>query len=180
MFPGEAYDLWSIDKAFDLDNPAIPDPTYSLEHLHSAAPSGFPQAHLRLKVGCPVIVLQNLHLDEGICNGSRGIVTLVTTRVVQIMLLGGNMCLIPRVKLISSLSQLPFQLHQCQFPLALSFMITINKSQGQSFSTVRIDLQVPAFTHGQVYVAFSRGHSCKTVKCVLSDDTTPHTKNVVF
>lgn len=181
MFPGDAYDLWSVDEAFDPDNPGIPDDTYSPDVLHSATPSGFPQAHLCLKIGCPVIVLRNLHSDEGVCNGSRGIVTQVKTRCIEILLHGSTKpCLIPRIKLISAQDKLPFQLHRRQFPLALAFAMTINKSQGQSFSTVGIDLRVPAFAHGQVYVAFSRGRSCKTVKCILDDATTPRTKNVVY
>ena len=180
MFPGDAQDLWSIDEAFDPDSPGAPDDSYSPEVLRSTTPSGFPQAHLKLKVGCPVIVLRNLHSDEGVCNGSRGIVTRIETRVVQILLFGGSTCLIPRIKLISAQGQLPFELHRLQFPLALSFAITINKAQGQSFSAVGIDLRVPAFAHGQVYVAFSRGKSCKTTKCILNDDTSPCMKNVVY
>jgi len=34
--------------------------------------------------------------------------------------------------------------------------MTINKSQGQSFKTIGVDLQDQVFTHGQFYVAMSR------------------------
>ena len=43
-----------------------------------------------------------------------------------------------------------------------------------------IDLRVPAFAHGQIYVAFSRGKSYKSAKCILNEDTKPCTKNVVY
>lgn len=180
MFPGDVFDLWAIDEAFDPNSPGLADNSYSPEYLQAAAPSGFPPAHLRLKIGCPVIVLRNLHLEEGICNGTQGIVCRISTRVVDILLQDGKRSLIPRVKLISADGQLPFHLHRHQFPLALSFAITINKSQGQSFSTVGIDLRVPAFSHGQVYVAFLRGKSYRTIKCVLNNDTAPRTKNIIF
>ena len=179
-FPEQVYNLWSIDEAVDPNNPGNADTSYSPEVLHSACPSGFPQAHLKVKIGCPVIVLRNLHSDEGICNGTRGIVTQVTTRVVELLLLDGNTCLIPRIKLISTDRQLPFHLHCHQFPLALAFAITINKSQGQSFSTIGNDLRVSAFAHGQVYIAFSRGRLHRNVKCILNEDTAPWTKNIVL
>ena len=35
-------------------------------------------------------------------------------------------------------------------------MTTINKSQGQTLKTVGVWLRQPVFTHGQLYVAFSR------------------------
>jgi hypothetical protein len=179
-FPGDVHDLWAVDEAFDPDTEMTSDSTFPPEVLHSTTPSGFPQAHLKLKIGCPVIVLRNLHSEEGICNGSRGIVTRISTRVVEVLLHGGETCLLPRIKLISRDAQLPFHLHRCQFPLALSFAITINKSQGQSFTTVGTDLRVPAFAHGQVYVAFSRGRSYQNVKCVLNEASVPRTKNVVY
>ena len=42
------------------------------------------------------------------------------------------------------------------FPVKLCFAMTINKSQGQSFKTIGVDLQDQVFTHGQFYVAMSR------------------------
>ena len=179
-FPGQVHDLWAIDKAINPDTEMAMEESYPSEVLHSANPSGFPQAHLKLKIGCPIIVLRNVHSEEGICNGTRGIVMQISTQIIEILLHDGETYMLPRVKLISSDGQLPFHLHRHQFPIALSFAITINKSQGQSFSTVGIDLQVPAFGHGQLYIALSRARSHKTVKCILNDDTTPCTKNVVY
>ncbi len=44
--------------------------------------------------------------------------------------------------------------------------MTINKSQGQSLKYVGLDLRVPVFTHGQLYVALSRATSGGRVKLV--------------
>jgi hypothetical protein len=63
---------------------------------------------------------------------------------------------IPRIPLEMTESQLSFTLRRVQFPIRLCSAMTINKSQGQSLTQVGVDLRVPAFSHGQLYVALSR------------------------
>jgi ATP-dependent DNA helicase PIF1 len=43
-----------------------------------------------------------------------------------------------------------------QFPIKLSFAITINKAQDQTITNIWLYLPKPVFTHGQLYVALSR------------------------
>jgi ATP-dependent exoDNAse (exonuclease V) alpha subunit len=43
-----------------------------------------------------------------------------------------------------------------QYPLRLSWAVTIHKSQGKTFDRVIVDIGRGAFAHGQVYVALSR------------------------
>jgi ATP-dependent DNA helicase PIF1 len=50
----------------------------------------------------------------------------------------------------------PYQFKRLQFPIRLSFAMTINKAQGQSLKVAGVHLQTPCFSHGQLYVAFSR------------------------
>ena len=57
--------------------------------------------------------------------------------------------------------------------------MTINKSQGQSFEAVGVDLRSPVFTHGQFYVATSRVTS-KAGLCVLLPPNTTYTCNIVY
>ncbi len=43
-----------------------------------------------------------------------------------------------------------------QYPLMLSWAVTIHKSQGKTFNKVIVDMGAGAFAHGQTYVALSR------------------------
>ena len=54
---------------------------------------------------------------------------------------------------------LPFKFKLKQFPIRLSFAMTINKAQGQTIPNVGIYLPDSVFSHGQLYVALSRGVS---------------------
>uniref|UniRef100_A0A1I7XY17 UvrD_C_2 domain-containing protein n=1 Tax=Steinernema glaseri TaxID=37863 RepID=A0A1I7XY17_9BILA len=62
---------------------------------------------------------------------------------------------------------LPFKMARHQFPVRPGFAMTINKSQGQTFDHVGIDLEQEVFGHGQLYVAFSRATSATGVRIIM-------------
>jgi ATP-dependent exoDNAse (exonuclease V) alpha subunit len=74
---------------------------------------------------------------------------------------------------------LPFSFRRKQFPVRLSFAMTINKSQGQTFHKVGVHLEKPVFTHGQLYVAFSRVRAINNLKVKLNNGERV-TKNIAF
>ena len=104
-----------------------------------------PLANLKLKVGCPIIVIRNLFPKQGICNGTR----LVVTKLGKNFILGkiltgshkGEEVFIPRVILSSGDSDFDFTLLRRQFPVRLVFALSINKSQGQSLAFIGADLR---------------------------------------
>jgi ATP-dependent DNA helicase PIF1 len=51
----------------------------------------------------------------------------------------------------------------------LAIVITITKSQGQTFDRVGIFLPEPVFSHGQLYVAFSRATSKEGSEIIIID-----------
>ena len=125
------------------------------EFLHTIKVSGLPPHVLRVKLGCPVVLLRNLNTLEGLCNGTRLIVTRLHARVICAQyatgVRRGDTVFIPRIDVIpENMEEFGFKFKRRQFPLRLAFAMTINKAQGQSFERVGIDLTREVFTHGQL------------------------------
>jgi ATP-dependent DNA helicase PIF1 len=157
----------------------------AVEVLNSFHPASLPLSRLRLKIGAPIILLRNLAPREGLCNGTRLSVTRLGRRCIQGRILGGlfdgQERLIPRIKLNSSNDELPYVICRVQFPVRLCFAMTINKSQGQSFTTVAVDLRIPVFTHGQFYVAMSRATDVNRLAVLLpQDERSDRVRNIVY
>lgn len=163
---------------------------YQQEFLNSLFIPGFPPHSLSLKVGAPIIMLRNMDRTSGLCNGTRLIVENLGSNLIFAKIASGKnigqTVGIPRIPLTSDPEETksPFKLTRIQFPINLAFSITINKSQGQTIPNVGLFLQDPVFSHGQLYVALSRGRSSLSTKVVVAQDPNDHhsnkTPNIVY
>ncbi|XP_074293320.1 uncharacterized protein LOC141620311 [Silene latifolia] len=161
---------------------------YSTEFLNSIRCSGLPNHSLKLKVGAIVMLLRNIDQANGLCNGTRMEVNHLGNRVISANVISGShvgsKVYIPWNTLTpSDTTMFSVKFERRQFPLAVCFAMTINKSQGQSLSRVGLYLPRPVFTHGQLYVALSRITSKKGLKVLLLDEdeeVTNKTSNVVY
>jgi len=142
--------------------------TYPFEFLNILEISGMPSHKLSFKIGAPMMLLRNLNPSARLCNGTCLIVRRFMMRVVEVEIITGkgvdNVAFFPHIKFISNNNDIPFTFARKQFPLWLTYAMTINKSQGQTLSHVGLHLTSEVFLHGQLYVAFSQAKAPANVK----------------
>ncbi|XP_045822366.1 uncharacterized protein LOC123915273 [Trifolium pratense] len=95
----------------------------------------------------------------------------------------GDKVFIPGLSLTPSDKRISFKFKRRQFPMVVSFAMTINKSHDESLKHVGVYLRQSIFSHGQLYVAVSRVTSRKDFKILIIDEKgedTNKTGNVVY
>ncbi|XP_056685899.1 uncharacterized protein [Spinacia oleracea] len=122
MIPGDEHIYKSADRICPFTNTSTNDEVlYPTEFLNTLQFPGIPNHEIRLKVGCPIILTRNISQSEGLCNGTRLIVSRLDTRVIQAKVVTGTnvgeQVAIPRVEVSPTDSTLPFTLKRRQFPV---------------------------------------------------------------
>ena len=124
------------------------------------------------------MLLRNL-LPPKLCNGTRLVVKKLMINCIEATIITGSgtgeNVFIPRIPIIPS--DMPFQFKRLQFPVRLSFAMSINKSQGQSLKVAGLQLEEPCFSHGQLYVGASRVGSKNNLYIYTP---TRKTRNIVY
>jgi ATP-dependent DNA helicase PIF1 len=188
LMPGEEREYLSCDTVCKCDEDVGIDRRWiTTEFLNDIKCSGMPNHKLHLKVGVPVMLLRNVDVSSGLCNGTRLTIASLGKNIISANVVSGSHCgevvYITRMNLVPSDANVSITFQRRQFPLCLCFAMTINKSQGQTLSNVGLYLPRPVFTHGQLYVAVSRVKTRKGLKILVTDDhgqPSNRTMNVVY
>ncbi|KAL8534939.1 hypothetical protein ACS0TY_010826 [Phlomoides rotata] len=79
---------------------------HTLEFLNTLKCSGVPDHEITLKIGTPVMLLINIDHSNGLCNGTRLVITRLRDKIIEAMVLtgssAGELALIPRLSLTPS------------------------------------------------------------------------------
>ncbi|RCN28648.1 hypothetical protein ANCCAN_25608 [Ancylostoma caninum] len=185
--PGELVELVGVDTPVKEDDGVNGMPCDDEEFLHQFTPANMPKHKLTLKKGAVVMLLRNIDISAGLCNGTR-------LEVLSIMcdnrllycrnLMNNNTTFITRMPLDYEDECTGIAFRRFQFPVKLAFCMTINKSQGQTFEKVGVILRTLSFAHGSTYVALSRSRSKECIR-VTANWGTPMPKllkirNIVY
>jgi ATP-dependent DNA helicase PIF1 len=146
----------------------------SKEYVHTAKFSGkatkfdflrkncMASEHLKLKIGAQVMMLKNTYKNEGIINGSLGIIIGFSPKrnypIVEFS--NGKIITISPEKWAvekynDKLKEMVEEAAMTQIPLILAWAITVHKSQGMTLDKIECNL-ANSFAEGQIYVALSR------------------------
>ena len=123
--PGEQHIYLSVDQAI-CDNRGATKLS-PREFINSLTPSGMPEHRLCLKVGSIIVLLRNLDIQGGICNGTRLTIKLLYENIIvaETIFVNKKTILIPRIKLAPSDANLLFVFQRRQFPVRLAYSMTI-------------------------------------------------------
>lgn len=119
------------------------------------------ETNLTVCIGATVMLKRNLNVDAGLVNGSIGLVAgfvqnkdVISAIRVQF---SGNAKPVHIQRERSTFEVLKgIYYSRKQFPLVLSFAITVHKAQGLTLQSVIVDAGPGCFDNGMVYVALSR------------------------
>lgn len=173
---GRFYDIVAHDQLSNYQNNKKKKTAEKLldsseENISNTA--GIPK-HLKLKIGAKVMVRRNIDMEKGLVNGTMGSIQNIildnngAVDMIIIKIADGSLHKIERHQ-VKFIMKSGVKVLRTQFPLCLSYAITIHKSQGLSLKNALIDCGKNVFMAGQAYVAFSRLTSLEGLNIINFD-----------
>lgn len=183
MLPNDCHTYLASDSLKEATDADIMPPAPLLDYVATHSPPGLPPPALQIKLGAMYRILRNFSIERGLVKNARVVVTRLGTRLVGIRLLTydgpfGEEILLPRITFTATLPS-RHTLVRKQFPIALAYAASFHSCQGLTLTRVGLDLDIPCFTHGQLYTALSRvrNRADITIKLPLNTNMTP---NVIY
>ena len=131
-------------------------------NLNKINNGSLPPHELMLRVGIPVMLLRNISIEQGLCNGTILEVEQLGATIIRLKQLNGPFAgqsvVLPRFIFDhDEVARGGVAFKRVQFPIRPCFAMTITKSQGGTYDRVGIHLRNhEVFAHGMLYVGLSR------------------------
>ncbi|EIE84104.1 hypothetical protein G6F46_003564 [Rhizopus delemar] len=108
---------------------------------------------LHVKIGAPVLLLDNLDVSNGWTNGTQCIIEDVDDDIIYIKRVTDSV-----IRGIKPITREVYKTnyYRKQYPIVLAFASTIHKVQSLTVEAVAVSLLEPFLSHGELYVACSR------------------------
>ncbi|GJZ67944.1 DNA helicase [Tanacetum coccineum] len=138
---GQSKTYLSNDEAISLgEETSETEFLYPIEYLNTMTFPELPPRELELKVGSPIMLLRNVNLSGGLCNGTRMIVRSLMSKLIEAQIITGTRIgekvFIHKIPLTHKDPNLSFTFKRKQFLVKLCYAMKINKTQGQSLSKI--------------------------------------------
>ena len=153
----ETYTYLSTNTAdaYDLYDPT--NAIFAASNLQTINPASLPAHSLTLRVGMPVMCMQNLDVPNGICNGTVMVVERLESSVAWCRVntrFGQRLHPIAPTNFVYNHNG--FKFTRTQLPLRIAFCVTINRAQGGTYERVALHSVYPIWAHGMLYTAITR------------------------
>lgn len=144
---------------------------YIMDNVMANLPKYFPPNVLFVSENCPIMLRQAY---RGLAPGTRLIVrSVAVNKIIAEIGVGrrrGRLINIYRTLTRRVFASGNVQFIRRQFPVSLAFALTINKAQGLEFKRLGVHFDSQVFSHGQMYVAFSRVSDIKlNIKVLITE-----------
>ena len=116
--------------------------------------------NLELCIDAQIIITTNYDQDNGIINGTRGIIIDLYDDRVRIKTINSNIIEINYHKRISAEDN---DIYFSYIPIKLAYALSIHKSQGTTLDAVEINIGKDIFASGQAYTALSRARNLNNI-----------------
>ncbi|KAI8990839.1 hypothetical protein BDF20DRAFT_812148, partial [Mycotypha africana] len=122
---------------------------------------------LATEKGAPIMLLRNISPERGQYNETRMFCRSFRRNLIIAKIATGETAMISRISLLFSTDAGTVGFKCRQFPVKLTFGMTINKAKGQTLEKVGIYLPSPVLSHDQLYVALLRVKCNDRLSCWL-------------